>query len=487
MRAVARLLGLQKKGNKMQILMNRTSLLLALISILACTAAANRANSADGASSSISIAFIDVNVISMNREEILKHQTVLTQHGLIVAMGPAVSISVPSGTLRIAGAQRYLLPGLIDMHVHFRRVPNKTDVSYAQFPDYRERNDDMGLLLVANGITSVRQMHGHPIGDELVAKSRRNWLGPTIYSSGPINDGDPPVHPYSRIVTTAADAAQVVAEDKAKGYVAVKVYDHLTLPVYEALVAAAAADKIDVVGHVPDAVGLARVIAAHQATIEHTDSFVYTLQPGDGPYAAPAPDSKWSDLIERADLSKLTVLADQMRRDGIWTCPTVVVIQIESRDYERLPETKYMPSAFRAALHDYYSPQSVEKDRAFAVAVVRRLHERGAGLLLGTDAYLVVPGFSAIQELENFAEAGLTPYEALQTGTINAARALHEESAIGTIDVGKQADLLLLEGNPLMDLANMKKVAGVTLRGRWLPQSELQSRLAAVAKSVATP
>jgi len=378
------------------------------------------------------------------------------------------------------------MPGLIDMHVHFRRKPTDGDTAYSRMPDYRERNDDTGVLFVANGVTSVRMMHGHPIGDELTARSRGDWLGPTIYSTGPITDGNPPVHPFNRVVTQPADAAKLVAEDKAKGYIGIKVYENLSLSVYDAIVDAAATAQLDVVGHVPNEVGLAHVIAAHQASIEHADSFLYSLQ-RDSPSTAAWADRTWHDALQRVDLERLTTFADEIRRAGIWTCPTIIVGQFDAPDYERSPEMKYVPAAFRAALHEHWTPEPFEEQRAFALAVVRRLHERGAGLLLGSDTYLTVPGFSALQELGLFVRAGLTPYEALQTGTINAARALHKQDTLGTVDVEKRADLLLLQANPLADVANVRKLVGVTLRGRWLPQSELQNRLAAVAKSVAAP
>jgi imidazolonepropionase-like amidohydrolase len=456
-----------------------------LIAALAIAAAFGTATGS--AATSDVVAFVDVTVIPMTRNELRRHQTVLVEGERIVAMGPSDRVRVPKGARTIAGVNRYLLPGLIDMHVHFRRQPSDSDAAFSRFPDYRERNDDMGVLFVANGVTSVRQMHGHPVGDELVARSRGDWLGPTIYSTGPMTDGSPPIHPYARTVTTTEDAKRVVSEDKAKGYVAVKVYDALSLPVYEAIVAAAAAANMDVVGHVPEAVGLARAIAARQATIEHSDSFPYSLQPG--AYTSNPNATSWHDLYQGVDQSKLTTFADELRRAGIWTCPTVVVTLLDSADYERAPETRYVPAAFRTALHEHWTPMSeaqVEEQRAFALALVRRLHERGAGLLLGTDTYLVVPGFSAIRELGYFAAAGLSPFEALQTGTINAARALHQQDAVGTVEVGKRADLLLLEGNPLVDLSNMKLVGGVMLRGRWLPKSELQDRLASIASAVAT-
>jgi imidazolonepropionase-like amidohydrolase len=454
-------------------------LLVAAIA-LGCSAGAI----ADHTNSSISIAFVDVNVVSMNRQEVDEHQTVLVAGDRIVAIGPTAAVRVPPGARRIAGAGRYLMPGIIDMHVHFRRQPTEDDLAYSRMPDYRERNDDWGVLFIANGVTSVRMMHGHPLGDELTARSRGDWLGPLVYSTGPITDGSPPVHPYNRILTQPADAAKLVAEDKAKGYVGFKVYDNLSLPVYDAIVSAAATAHLDVVGHIPDEVSVAHAIAAHQATIEHADSFLYSLQ-RDNPSKAAWADTPWHDAYQRADLERLTAIADELHRAGIWTCPTIIVGQFWAPDYEYSPEMKYVPAAFRADLHKHWAPAPFEERRAFALAAVRRLHERGAGLLLGTDAYITIPGFSALQELGLFVQAGLTPYEALQTGTINAARALHEQDSVGTVDIGKRADLLLLESNPLADVANVRKLVGVSLRGRWLPQSELQGRLAAVAKSVA--
>jgi len=428
------------------------------------------------------VAFVDVNVIQMTKDEFRPHQTVLVQGERIVAIGPSDAIRVPEGATRIAGATKYLMPGLIDMHVHFRRLPSDLDYEYSKFPDFRERNDDAGVLFVANGVTSVRQMHGHPAGDELVVRSRGDWVGPTVYSTGPITDGNPPVHKFARVVTTPEEALQAVLEDKAKGYVGVKVYDGLTAQAYQSIMSAAEAARIDVVGHVPDAIGLEGAIASHQSTIEHADSFLPSVQPG--PYTIHSSDNS-RDLYQRVDQTKLDDFADELRRSKIWTCPTIVVTLFDSADYEHSPEVKYVPAAFRAALHKHWTAEPFEEEHAFALLVARRLHERGAGLLLGTDSYLVVPGFSAIQELGFFADAGLSPFEALQTGTVNAALALHEQDAVGTVDVGRRADLLLLEGNPLIELSNIRRLAGVMLRGRWFSKSELERRLAMVASNVA--
>ncbi len=437
--------------------------------------------------SSNAVAFVDVTIVPMSRDELRLHQTVLIEGDRIVAIGSADSIRVPPGAKRIPGGGRFLMPGLIDMHVHFLRRPTDVDEEDWRFPDFRDRNENFRLLFVANGVTSVRQMHAHPVGDELVARSMTGgWLGPAIYSTGPITDGDPPEWPVARIVRTPTDAVRAVLDDKSAGYVGIKV----SLANYDAIIAAAAKNQLDVVGHVPDAVGLSRAIAANQWTIEHTDSFLLSLQPGEGPYIVPPADVRWSELEHRADFSKLPQFADAMRRAGIWTCPTVVVNQLYSSANTWSSELQYVPRALAAKLIKHYPTGShdFEQDLSFSLAIVSRLHARGAGLLLGSDTFKmnVMPGFSALHELEYLVRAGLTPYEALQAGTVNAALALHEITTLGTIDVGKRADLLLLTANPLGNVRNVSRRVGVMLRGRWLPESEMQNRLAAVARAIVT-
>jgi hypothetical protein len=437
-----------------------------------------------------SLAIIDVTVVPMSRNELRPHQTVLIQGERIVAIGPADTVRVPGGVTRVSGSGRYLMPGLIDMHVHFLRRPTEADPEEWRYPDYAERNQDFGLLFVANGVTSVRQMHAHPVGDDLMSRSSTmGWLGPRIYSTGPITDGDPPEWPIARVVKTPADAVHAVQSDKAAGYSGIKVYDALSLPLYDAVAAAAAAEGLDVVGHVPDAVGLTRAIEANQWTIEHTDSFLLSLQPGTGPYVVPPPQVRWSELERRADLAKLPRFADAMRRSGTWTCPTVVVNQMYSKATTWSEELRFVPAEISAKLIQRYSGGSnhdFDQDLAFSLAVVSGLHSRGAGILLGSDTFKlnVVPGFSALHELDYLVRAGLTPYDALRTGTVNAALALHEIDSLGTIDIGKRADLLLLSANPLLDVRNVNHRVGVLLRGRWLPESELQIRLESVARAI---
>jgi imidazolonepropionase-like amidohydrolase len=120
------------------------------------------------------------------------------------------------------------------------------------------------------------------------------------------------------------------------------------------------------------------------------------------------------------------------------------------------------------------NPKDSAKGRALDLAIVSALHSGGAHLLLGTDAVKpgTLPGFSLHEELENFVAAGMTPYEAIRAGTSDAAISLHQENEFGTAAIGKRADLLLVEANPLEDVKNMSKRAGIMVNGHWLAEEE---------------
>src|SRR5450432_117850 len=146
---------------------------LALFLVLAAVAATGVSQ----ATPSGAVAFVDVTIVPMSRNELRLHQTVLIEGDRIVAIGSADSIRVPQRAKRIPGRGRFLMPGLIDMHVHFVRRPTEADEEDWRYPDFRDRNENFGLLFVANGVTSVRQMHAHPVGDELIARKTGGWLG----------------------------------------------------------------------------------------------------------------------------------------------------------------------------------------------------------------------------------------------------------------------------------------------------------------------
>jgi imidazolonepropionase-like amidohydrolase len=390
----------------------------------------------------------------MDAERLLSRQTVLVRDGRISAIGPVDAVPLAQGTVQIEAQGRYLMPGLADMHVHF----------------YDRAH---GLLYVANGVTTVRNMWGlpaHLMATEQV--ERGEWVGPTFYTTGPITDGSPPVWPDSAIATSAEDGERRVEAQRADGFTSVKVYDNLSSVAYTGIVSAARRLGMPVVGHVPRAVGLQQALAARQDSIEHLTGY-----------------------LAEAAFAGAAALADQTMAAGTWNCPTFTVLHhrasVQTLDARLArPEVRYLSGPL---MRDWVARSAALALPAASLpqfaTLVRALRDAGAPLLLGTDALnpWVVPGFSIHEELGHFLSASLTPFEALRAGTRDAARFLGQEHEFGTIEVGKRADMLLVDSNPLSDVGSIARRVGVMARGRWLTANDLQMRLEALAASLASP
>lgn len=458
----------------------RNCLLVALCFYVRPTAAQNTA-----------IAFVDVAVIPMNHEGVLPHHTVVVKAGRIIAVGPNETVAIPDDAQRIDGRGRFLMPGLTDMHVHFMRPApigkgkGPGSIIGSSSPSYSRENDVLAVLYVANGVTSVRNMWGHPEIDALGNRIQAGaTLGPHIYSTGPLNDGKPISWRGSREIKNAQQARESVRADKQAGYVATKVYDGLSKESYQALVAEARKENFPVVGHVPDAVGFDGVLAAHQDSIEHIEYPLIAL------WSDKASPVKYDEnLLKNIDLTKLPDLASRQSAAGSWLCPTLAAFRQPRTDSEWLEQQKLVPAAILKRYEKSYaftvsSPLHSQEARTFYLAILSAFHKAGVGLLLGTDAHKpgALPGFSIVGELADFVAAGLTPYEAIRAGTSDAARFLHRESEFGTIAVDHRADLLLLDANPLEDVVNVQKREGVMVQGNWLTEEVLKSKLQGIAR-----
>jgi cytosine/adenosine deaminase-related metal-dependent hydrolase len=426
------------------------------------------------------VAFVDVTVIPMDRERSLPHSTVLVRDGRIVAVGPSKEVRVPAGARTVNGRGNFLLPGLAEMHAH---IPG------GQAPDsVVERTL---FLYVAGGITTIRGMLGHPDHLELRSRAARGELiSPTIYTSGPSLNGNS--------VPTPAAARQAVADQKKAGYDFLKIHPGIEREVFDTLAATARRVGIRMAGHVPAEVGLRRALEVPYASIDHLDGYVEAMVPP----RANVPESQMFgvNLGERLDQSLLPELVKATREAGVWNVPTQTLLEnlappVSLEALARRPEMRYMSPETLADWAESKqsimketgsSPESVRRTMETRRRLIKALHDRGAGLLLGSDAPQIynVPGFSIHRELESLVAAGLTPYEALATGTRNVAVFFGTLPRSGTVEVGKQADLILLTANPLEDIRNTTRRSGVMLRGRWFPQAELERRLAAIARSV---
>jgi imidazolonepropionase-like amidohydrolase len=446
-------------------------------------------------------AIVNVTVVPMDHDGIAEHQTVVVQDGRIKVVGPSRSLRLPSGSQQIDGRGKFLMPGLADMHVHFVRealpqnAPSLTPSSSgrtAGIPasassDHERENTAYALMFLANGITTVRNMWGSETIDAFAKEIDSGRVpGPHVYSTGPITDGNPPSWQSVRIVETSAQAEEAVRSDKKRGYVAIKVYSRLSSDAYAAIVAAARHEGLPVVGHVPWSVGLEGVLAAHQDSIEHLDGFLPSLQP-DGPGAR---GKSFADLIRDADLAKLPAIAQAIKAANSWVCPTLVVNDLPRTDPTWLDQASYVPPAVFDRYRTMYpskniDPRTTPRGYAVDLAIVTALHRGGVHLLLGTDTVKPgsLPGFSLHEELEKFVAAGMTPYEAIRAGTVDAAEFLSQGEEFGVVTVGRRADLLLLNANPLEDVKNTSKIAGVMASGRWLTAEELTHRLETLRSS----
>ncbi len=446
-------------------------LYLSLAALLAGAAPATRPDT--------TVAFVDVTVIPMDRQQELALQTVVVQGGRISALGPSNRVTVPAGSSRIDGRGKFLMPGLAEMHAH---IPS------GEQPDsIIERTL---FMYVARGITTVRGMLGHPKHLELRTRAARGeLLSPTIYTSGPSFNGNS--------VPTAEVAARMVSEQKSAGYDFLKIHPGIRSEVFDTLAAAARRAGIRLAGHVPAEVGLQRALAAGYISIDHLDGYVEAMA-----RTGPSEESAFFglNLGERLDESRMPALVRATKEAGVWNVPTQVLMEnlvpaVSLEVLQRRPEMRYVSretqskwaEVKRSMLEETGStPGSMAKTMDVRRKLIKALHQAGAGLLLGSDAPQIynVPGFSTHRELESLVGAGLTPYEALETGTRNVAAFFGTMATTGTIGVGKRADLILLDANPLTDIRNTTRQSGVMVRGRWLSKTEIEARLSTIAKGL---
>ena len=364
----------------------------------------------------------DVQLITMTGEQVLSGRSVRIGNGIIEAIGGS-ELDAPAGAVVIEGRGRYLLPGLIDMHVHL----NSTDLP----------------LYPRHGITTVRNMWGWPGLIPLMARVESGELaGPRIISASQGLDDEPVQWPATVIVPDPAAAAQAVRAQRDMGWRYLKVYTRLRRDTYTAIMAEAAAAGMIPIGHGPVAVPVQEAIAMGQRTIEHLTGYDRAVS-----RSGNAGTGGWLD----ADPSRYPGLATLTATAGVWNCPTLAI-------YTEL--SKQSPASVRATI--------LEQRRLFVGELLRA----GAPLLAGSDAGIdvVAPGTSLHDELEELVAAGLSRYQALRAATSEAGR-FFEIAGLGTVTVGAPADLLLVAGNPLADLSRLRRFDGLVHRGAWTPAS----------------
>ncbi len=417
------------------------------------------------------VAFTRVNVVPMDSERVLRDQTVLVEQGRIRLLGSAGEVQVPAGVTTVDGSGKYLMPGLAEMHGH---MPGGDVEEMVMF------------LYVANGVTTVRGMLGQDGHMELRRKANAGEIvAPTLYMAGPSFSGGS--------VSSPEQAVRRVRTQKEQGWDLLKIHPGLTAPEYDAMAITAHEVGIRFGGHVPAEVGLGHAIEMGQETFDHLDGFIEYLNAFDEP-------------IDRGSLDELVTL---VKNADAWVVPTMVLwdVGIIGRgDTEALanrPEMRYWPKQSirgaegvdgwarrhaASARQAQADPDAADLWANNRLQVLKALSDGGAGILMGSDSPQVfsVPGFSLHREMQAMAESGMSPYEILVSGTRAVGEYFRRSDTFGTVAVGRRADLILLNSNPLDDISNVTDRAGVMVRGRWFSEGYIQERLDEIARRFAS-
>jgi imidazolonepropionase-like amidohydrolase len=403
------------------------------------------------------IAFIHVNVVPMDRERVLEDQTVVVEGGKIVKVTKFSGTAIPSGARQIEARGKYLIPGLTDAHVHLQTP--------VEFP-----------VFVANGVTTVFNLDGRPAHLEWKKKiDTEQMQGPTIFTTGPI----------FRQAHTAEEAVRMVDEQAALGYDGVKIYNGVSKEEYPALIAEAKRKNMLLMGHVARKPDFELTLASGQS-IAHLEEYTYS-------FFNPVRDDNDSHIIY--DEKKIPEAVALTVKAGIFVIATLdnyakIVQQATAlNEFLKNPNLQYdapwVQEGFQPEENRYkngFDPASYPQLRtslAFQRKLLKALADGGVPLLCGTDASAVGPvaGFGVHEELQEFVNDGMTPYQALQTATTNPARYFRRSEQSGTIEAGKRADLVLLAGNPLEDIGNTNRIEGVVLGGEWMDKRTLHAEL----------
>ncbi len=441
------------------------------------------------------VAIKNVNILSPNGENFIAGQTILIDQGLIQSIDS--TINIPTNFTIIDGSGKYLIPGLIDSHVHIFKSPNDL------------------LLYVANGVTEVRELIGDKSRLELKRQIENGRIGPKMWVTSPplgtATDMGTRFITWSRSginVNNSNDSETKVKELFDEGYDGIKVYSHLNKESYLAITKTANELNFPVVGHIPWEVELSDIWENGQSGIAHFEELMNALRREFG--NAFGKEEEFLNFVEQ----KSGALADKLLENDINVTSTLwlvesfvrqkfelnnVLTEIElayanagivegvkasSKGFGWLPET----NLYR--LEEGLTAEQKEGQKRFWTAyanacqiLVKELSKKGVKIMAGTDANLppAVPGFSFHDELLSLHLAGMTPAQVLQSATSVPAQRLTRNS--GKIVEGFEANLVLLEKNPLEDIKNTRTINSVFLNGKTFDRTSLDQLLAAVKEA----
>lgn len=417
----------------------------------------------------------NVNVITMTSpDDVVNNATIVIIGNRI----QSINGTIPTHAKVIDGKGKWLMPGLIDMHVHLASDLYFGKKNLIQLPDLTFDTQDIMTPLIANGVTTVVDLNSntnHIIQKREIEKGY--VIGPRMALAALLDGGKG----QGRNVNTPEAGRQAVRDAKVEGYDFIKVYANLNKETYKAILDESSKQQLNVIGHIPD-----------EFTGNLKDAFV----PGLGLVAHAEELTNYAVDYSEQEAQQMAQL---LKENGTALSPTLITMERILSQVKSLDELRVLPglpfvhpllqSKWLTAnkYNNMSSPENIEHFTTyvkFNLLLVKACKTLGVPILAGTDAGTsgVISGFSMHDELELLVKAGLTPAETLNSGTVLAAQWLGIDKQVGTIEIGKLADLILLEQNPLTDIRNTQKIAGVFVNGNWLDQSKLNVMLTDLAK-----
>jgi imidazolonepropionase-like amidohydrolase len=420
----------------------------------------------------------NINIVDVRTGEILRNKAIAIDNNRITAIHDK-EIFGSDSTVVIDGKGKYLIPGLWDMHAH-----------------YKWSHVDLDPLLIANGITGVREMWGNmPNVVDIPRKSQiEGSLSPDIYTSGDLIDGNPPSFPGfggSIVITTPDEAVKAVDRQIEEKVDFIKIYSSLSEECFMAIAREAKKRNIPFAGHIPNRVSIYKAIEARMASSEHLYGFlegcISQNNNGNSPETI-------EEFLRRFSEKKFDSLCSVLANSNMWLCPTLTVNRAMSylNDTVFISDNRitYLPGYVIDIWNQKINPYTKSQIDAFAkstrarylfeLSLIGKMNNKGVKFITGTDFPnpYVFPGFSLHDELALMVKGGMSALDALKSATLNAAIFMNKEDDFGSVEVGKLASLVLLNMNPLENIENTKSIETVIVRGKVINRKALDSLLA---------
>ncbi|GJL94201.1 MAG: hypothetical protein DHS20C05_06060 [Hyphococcus sp.] len=396
----------------------------------------------------------NVNVITMTSDQPLLNQSVFVADGRVTSISTTAATTRPTDMVAYDGTDRWLVPGLTDMHTH------NLD-SHSQH-----------ILNLAMGVTTVRDLDGFPfllkMRDAIAANE---LLAPSMFVSGTILNGSD-FGGYALKISTPEEAREAVREQAQAGYDFIKTHNSLSEENFLAIADEAHEQGLDLVGHIPVRVSVEQAVGAKMRTFEHFKGYIIdsTLTLSDEDYVAATHGAEvWNTPT-------FSTYRNHLRGDE------AAAVLANEKEMQLVPPTarkKWTAHATGEVTDVTALRQNIYTMSQQIFSELRTLED--AQFLAGTDTgsyELMPPGFMLLDELRIFQELGMTPYEAMQTATVNAAEAMRKTGDFGVIAPGAEASFVLLENNPLEDVQRLHEIEAVGVRGVWLDEAKRDDMLA---------